>query len=135
MVELNPTAAQAARGAGAHAMTDVTGFGLLGHLHKLAAASGLAAHVEAIAVPAIPGALELLADDRALAGGSRVNREHAESYASFDDDVEETCRRLVCDAMTSGGLLVAVPPDHAREVQGAVIGHLLASDPGTITVR
>src|SRR5215211_3264514 len=69
MTTLNARAAAAARAAGAHALTDVTGFGLLGHLHELAAASGVAAEVDASAVPAIEGVLELLADDRALAGG------------------------------------------------------------------
>jgi selenide, water dikinase len=135
MVELNGAAAQAARGAGAHAMTDVTGFGLLGHLHELAAASGLAAQLDAPAVPAIPGALELLADDRALAGGSRENRRYAESYASFDPAVDEPRRRLVCDAMTSGGLLVALPRVHAAEIPGTVVGRLVAGEPGTIAVQ
>src|SRR5213593_361967 len=67
----------AARAAGAHALTDVTGFGLLGHLHELALASGCAAEVDAAALPAIDGVLELLADERAVAGGSRRNRAYA----------------------------------------------------------
>src|SRR5215204_3164566 len=71
MSSLNAEAAAQARAAGAHALTDVTGFGLLGHVHELAEASGLAAEIEAAAVPAIEGVLELLADDRAVAGGSR----------------------------------------------------------------
>ena len=58
-------AAEQARAAGAHALTDVTGFGLLGHVHELAAASGLAAEIDAAAIPAIDGVLELLADERA----------------------------------------------------------------------
>ena len=114
----------AARAAGARGMTDVTGFGLLGHLHELALASGVSAEVEAAAVPAIPGALELLEDDRAVAGGSRNNRRYAEEFASFDDGVDEVHRRLVTDAMTSGGLLVALDPARAAEVPGAVIGRL-----------
>ncbi|HJS93518.1 MAG TPA: selenide, water dikinase SelD, partial [Solirubrobacteraceae bacterium] len=88
MTELNEAGARAARAAGAHAMTDVTGFGLLGHLHELTLAGGLAAVVEAGAVPAIEGALELLADERAVAGGSRNNRRYAEEFASFDDGVD-----------------------------------------------
>jgi len=135
MVQLNAAAAAAARAAGAHAMTDVTGFGLLGHLHELAAASGLAAEVEADAVPAIPGALELLADDRALAGGSRANRQAAAAYAVFADAVPEARRRLLCDAMTSGGLLIAVPEERAGQLPGARIGRLLAGEPGAIAVR
>jgi selenide,water dikinase len=134
MTELNDAAAKAARGAGAHAVTDVTGFGLLGHLHELTLASGVAAVVEAAAVPAIDGALELLADERAVAGGSRNNRRYAEEFASFDDGVEEVLRRLVTDAMTSGGLLVAVDPARAHELPGAIIGRLIPGEPGTITV-
>lgn len=135
MCELNADAAGAARNAGAHAMTDVTGFGLLGHLHEMAEASGLAADVDASAVPAIPGVLELLADDRALAGGSRNNRRYAESYTSFDSGVDEVGRRLVCDAMTSGGLLVAVEPERAAGLPGPVIGRLTEGRSGTIAVR
>jgi selenide, water dikinase len=134
MTELNAAAAEAARASGAHAMTDVTGFGLLGHLHELALASDLAAVVEADAVPVIAGVLELLADDRAIAGGSRNNRRYAEEFASFDGGVDEVQRRLVTDAMTSGGLLVAVDPARAGEVPGPVIGRLLEGEPGTITV-
>jgi selenide, water dikinase len=134
MTELNEGAAKAAREAGAHAVTDVTGFGLLGHLHELTLASGVSAVVEAAAVPAIDGALELLADERAVAGGSRNNRRYAEEFASFDDGVEEVLRRLVTDAMTSGGLLVAVDPARAHELPGAIIGRLTPGEPGTIAV-
>ena len=74
MTTLNDRAAEHARAAGAHALTDVTGFGLLGHVHELAAASGLAAEIDAAAVPAIEGVLALLETEDALAGGSRRNR-------------------------------------------------------------
>jgi selenide, water dikinase len=134
MTELNEAGAAAAQAAGAHGMTDVTGFGLLGHLHELALASGVAAEVEAAAVPAIEGVVELLADDRTLAGGSRNNRAYAEEFATFAGGVEEVRRRLVTDAMTSGGLLVALDPDRAGEVPGTVIGRLLEGEPGTISV-
>jgi selenide,water dikinase len=134
MAELNSAAADAARSVGAHAVTDVTGFGLVGHLHQLARASGVAAEVDAAAVPAIPGALELLADDRALAGGSRRNREDAESYATFADGVDESRRRLLCDAMTSGGLLIAVEPVRAGELPGVTVGRLVEGPSGTVRV-
>jgi selenide, water dikinase len=134
MTELNAAAARAARAAGAHGMTDVTGFGLLGHLHELTLASSVAAVVEAASVPAIEGARELLEDDRSVAGGSRNNRRYAEEFATFADEVEEVDRRLVTDAMTSGGLLVAVSPDRAGELPGAVVGRLIDGEPGTITV-
>jgi len=134
MTELNEAASRAARAAGAHAMTDVTGFGLLGHLHELTLASGVAAVVESMAVPAIDGALELLADERAVAGGSRNNRRYGEEFATFEDGVDEVLRRLLTDAMTSGGLLVAVDPARAGEVPGVVVGRLLDGEPGTIRV-
>jgi selenide,water dikinase len=134
MTELNAGASRAARAAGAHGMTDVTGFGLLGHLHELAEASGVAAVVEATAVPAIEGVLELLEDDRALAGGSRNNRRYAEEFATFGPEVAEVRRRLVCDAMTSGGLLVALDPERAADVPGVVIGRLLEGEAGAISV-
>jgi selenide,water dikinase len=134
MTELNRDGAAAARAAGAHALTDVTGFGLLGHLHELARASGVAAVLDAAAVPAIAGALDLLSDDRAVAGGSRRNRDYAETFASFDAGVPEPRRRLVCDAMTSGGLLAAVPPERAGDVPGAVVGRLIEGVAGAISV-
>jgi selenide,water dikinase len=134
MTTLNAAAGAQARAAGAHALTDVTGFGLLGHLHELAEASGLAAEVHATAVPAIDGVLELLSDDRALAGGSKRNRADAEGWTTFDG-VPEPRRRLVCDAMTSGGLLAAVAPERAGEIDGWVVGRLVEGAPGTISVR
>ncbi len=138
MTTLNRDAAAAAAAAGAHALTDVTGFGLLGHLHELALASGLAAVLDAGAVPAIAGeqVIALLADPegRAIAGGTRRNRRHAEGFATFTGSVPEERRWLVCDAMTSGGLLAAVPAGRAGELPGTVIGRLTDGPPGTISV-
>jgi selenide,water dikinase len=110
MTLLNRDASVSAVAAGASAMTDVTGFGLLGHLHELALGSGVAVEVSAAAVPAIPGVLELLSLDEApIAGGTRRNREWVEEFVSWSDAVGEPLRWLLCDAMTSGGLLVALP--------------------------
>ena len=136
MTTLNRDAAAAARRAGAHGLTDVTGFGLLGHLHELAEASGLAAEVRAADVPAIEGVLDLLADPagRSVAGGTRRNRAHAEGFSTFADSVDEARRWLCCDAMTSGGLLAAVPADRASVMSGWQIGRLTAGRPGTISV-
>jgi selenide,water dikinase len=135
MAALNDHACEQALAARAHALTDVTGFGLLGHLHELAEASGLAAEVDAAAIPAIDGVLELLSDERALAGGSQRNRADAEGFTEWAAGVEEPRRRLACDAMTSGGLLAAVAPERAGEIDGAVVGRLVAGAPGTIRVR
>jgi selenide,water dikinase len=134
MATLNDTAGEQARAAGAHALTDVTGFGLLGHAHELAAASGVAAVLHAAAVPAIEGVVELLGDDAAVAGGSRRNRADAEGFTTWADDVPEPRRRLLADAMTSGGLLAAVAPERAGEIEGSVVGRLVEGEPGTIRV-
>ena len=119
MSTLNADASRAATSVGASAMTDVTGFGLLGHLHELALASGVAARVEASAVPSIPGALELLAGG-ALAGGSRRNREWLAPSVHFSASLAEPERALLCDAMTSGGLLVAAAAARAAEMEAAL---------------
>jgi selenide, water dikinase len=136
MTALNHEAGRKARLAGAHALTDVTGFGLLGHLHELALASGLAAEVRAAAVPALAGVRRLLAraDGRAVAGGTRRNRAHAEAFASFAAEVPEADRWLVCDAMTSGGLLAAASQAAAERIPGVRIGRLVDGPPGTILV-
>src|SRR3954452_20332860 len=83
MTILNAEAADAARAAGAHALTDVTGFGLLGHLHEVCEASGVGAELDAAAVPALPGALELAAAGTARAGGSARNAAEAERFTDF----------------------------------------------------
>jgi selenide,water dikinase len=134
MTKLNREASEAAVAAGASALTDVTGFGLLGHLHELAEGSGLSAEVSAEAVPAIDGVIELLADPdgRAVAGGTRRNREHAERFTTFSSGVPEARRWLACDAMTSGGLLAAVPEARAAAVPGTVIGGLHEGPAGEI---
>src|SRR5690242_7220234 len=136
MTTLNRSGSEAALAAGVHGMTDVTGFGLLGHLHELALASGVAASVDAAAVPAIEGVVEPLSDpsEAAVAGGTRRNRAHAEEFASFADDVPEALRWLVCDAMTSGGLRAAVDAKRAGSLPGAVVGQLVEGPAGTITV-
>jgi selenide, water dikinase len=134
MTALNAEASVAAVAAGASAMTDVTGFGLLGHLHALARESGVAAEVDAAAVPALDGVDALLADDAAVSGGSRRNREYVEGFTTFADGVEPWRARLVCDATTSGGLLVAVDPARAGEVPGVVVGRLVGGEPGAIAV-
>jgi selenide, water dikinase len=134
MTALNDTSSAAAIAAGAHAMTDVTGFGLLGHLHTLARESGLAAEVVAADVPPIDGVRALLEDDRGVSGGSRRNAEYAGDFATFADGVLPWQRRLLADATTSGGLLVAVAPERAAAVPGAVVGRLVDGEPGAIAV-
>jgi selenide,water dikinase len=114
-------------------MTDVTGFGLLGHLHELAAASAVSARVEAGAVPAIAGVAELLrSPEPPIAGGTRRNREWIEPVVDWAPSVPDERRWLLCDAMTSGGLLVAASAGSGAP--GTRIGRLTEGDPGRITV-
>lgn len=128
MTALNRDASEAALAAGAECATDVTGFGLLGHLHKLARASGVTAVVDAAAVPYLDGARRALADGF-VSGGTRRNldwvRPHLDAGAASEDEL-----LLLADAQTSGGLLVA------GEIPGfPVIGELVPSDGPTIRVR
>ncbi len=132
MVALNATAGRQALAAEAHAVTDVTGFGLLGHLHNLARESGLAAEVQAAAVPALAGALDALGDGTGVSGGGERNHAYAEGFTTFAAGVSEPRRRLACDPATSGGLLVALPADRAAEFDGTVIGQMVNGEPGAI---
>src|SRR5690349_11889389 len=133
MTTLNRDASAAALESDLSAMTDVTGFGLLGHLHELAKASGVAAEIEASAVPAIYGVLDLLASDEPpVAGGTRRNREWVEPHVTWDAGVPEELRWLLTDAMTSGGLLIAAAAGSGAP--GTRIGRLVRAEPGTIAV-
>jgi selenide,water dikinase len=122
MTRLNAAAGAAAVEAGLRAATDVTGFGLLGHLYKLARASGVAAVVDSAAVPYLEGARASLAAGY-VPGGSRRNLDWVRPHLSSDVDEDELV--LLADAQTSGGLLVAGElPGHP------VIGELVAHRPG-----
>ena len=135
MVALNDEASAAARAAGAHAMTDVTGFGLLGHLHGLARASGLAAEVQAERVPALDGVEALLAEgDGAVSGGSARNAAYAEAFTTIAPGVPAWRRRLLADATTSGGLRVALPPGAAAAMPGTRVGRLVDGPAGRLSV-
>ena len=128
MTTLNRDAAEHAQAAGVRCATDVTGFGLLGHLYKLARASGVTAEIDAGAVPYLDGAVEA-ARDGFVSGGTRRNLDWVDPHVDFGT-VAELQRLLLADAQTSGGLLVA------GEVPGApVIGRLVARDGATVRVR
>ena len=138
MTTLNRPAAESMLRVGASAATDVTGFGLIGHLSSLLRASGVAARVRAGLVPLLPGAREL-AEAGHIAGGTRRNLQDAQQIASWAHDVSPTEQLLLCDAQTSGGLLIAVAPERADELirllrdaqtpAAAIIGDIRAGDP------
>ncbi|PZH14574.1 selenide, water dikinase SelD [Streptomyces sp. NTH33] len=128
MVALNRDASVAALAAGASCATDVTGFGLLGHLHKLARASGVTAVVDTAAVPCLDGAREAVRDGY-VSGGTRRNLEWVAPHTDFGDTDTDT-RLLLADAQTSGGLLVA------GEIPGhPVIGELVPRGPYSVILR
>jgi selenide, water dikinase len=144
MTQLNGSAADAALSVGPSAMTDVTGFGLVGHLRELAEASGIAARLEIEAVPIIHGTLELVEPGDGRSGGARRNREFLEPHTIVDAAVREERLALAFDPMTSGGLLVATPPERADEMEIALrspapatarIGVLVEGEPGRIELR
>jgi selenide,water dikinase len=133
MTTLNSEGARALRAAGEpHAVTDVTGFGLAGHLHELAEASGLTARLHLRDLPILPGVLDLARAGH-VPGGSRRNREAAAAFATFADGHDALLAAIACDAQTSGGLLAAVPPG-AVPPGATVIGHLEQGDSGRLLV-
>ena len=144
MRTLNAAGARVALAHGVRAATDVTGFGLLGHLNNLLRESGAAAEIAAAALPLLPGASELAAAG-VLPGGTRRNLEAAREFAEWAATVDDATRWLTVDAQTSGGLLLAVPEERLDAVRGqleregtlarAVIGRVIAGAAGRIAVR
>jgi selenide, water dikinase len=123
MVELNRDAADVLRPFEPNAVTDVTGFGLLGHAHELAERSGVQVVLEATALPALPGALEL-AEQGVVTGGDRRNREFAgDAVESSADAAREA---LAYDPQTAGGLLVSLPADRAVALEATFAASGLA---------
>ena len=141
MTRLNRDAARVAREHRATAATDVTGFGLLGHLHRLAGASGVAAQLDAARVPLLPHVGGLL-DAGFVPGGSQRNAEQAARYLDGALPSDRT-RLLLADAQTSGGLLFTVDPDQAEGAVAALldlghsaawVGTTSAGEPGSVRV-
>jgi selenide,water dikinase len=134
--------AAVADGSAVHAATDVTGFGLLGHLRELATGSGVSSRVDARTVPVLDGVRALLADG-IVPGGTRRNHAWVSEVTDWGalDELEQL---LLADAQTSGGLLLAVAPDAVdalvADLEGrgtpaaAVVGHLTEEGPARIVV-
>jgi len=125
MTTLNKAAADVvARGFGVHAMTDVTGFGFIGHAREMAMASSVSLRTRASQVPLLEGAMECVRAGL-VPGGLKANRTFAEGCVEFTDDVPEDIRTLLYDPQTAGGLLIAVAASDAErllaELQGSGI--------------
>ncbi len=141
MTTLNAAASEAMVEAGIRAATDVTGFGLLGHLHIALAASGASARLDAGAVPFIAGAVDL-GRAGSIPGGTRSNLRFVAPHVSWTD-LPEVERLLLADAQTSGGMLIAAGDAQAarlaealaaRDVPAAEIGIVEGGPPGSISV-
>jgi selenide,water dikinase len=144
MATLNRDASRVALAHGVRALTDVTGFGLLGHLSEMCAGSGLSAEVWASRLPLLPGAVDLVMAG-VVPGGTRRNLDFAEGRTLWTDSFDDWERLLQADAQTSGGLLLAVSADELdatlRELElagtpaAALIGRFVPRGETLITVR
>jgi selenide,water dikinase len=143
MKTLNRVAGEEIVAAGTHALTDITGFGLLGHLRNIVAASGVCARVFVDRVPIFAAAREYV---RAgiYPGGSNANHKFLANWVDYSPQVTKEEQLLLCDAQTSGGLLACVPPDKAEKLlaslhtrgvsDAAIIGEIEAAPAGRIVV-
>ena len=125
-----------------HAMTDITGFGLIGHARELALASGVSLHLTAGMVPLLEGALECVRQ-QFIPGGLKNNREFAECAVGWGSGVGEEMKALLFDPQTAGGLLISVAAGHAQQladelravgVPAAEIGGVVAEEKPLISV-
>jgi selenide,water dikinase len=113
MSALNRAASEGLHDLGAHACTDITGFGLLGHALEMARASNVTLRIDAAALPLLPDALDL-AGRGFLTGGGMSNREYVKEDLAIEGTLPSALEMTLVDPQTSGGLLVALPPDAAR---------------------
>jgi cysteine desulfurase len=144
MASLNRAAAESMLEIGSHACTDVTGFGLLGHLREMALGSNVDVTIHATAIPTL-GAAWALAGADIVPGGTLNNLAYVESHVTFAPDVSQVARLLLADAQTSGGLLISLPGEraeallvalHARGVsEAAIIGEITGKGTGHLTVE
>ncbi len=131
MTTLNAAAAEAMVEAGASAATDVTGFGLLGHLHIALANAGASASIDAACVPVIEGTLEL-ANEGVIPSGTRSNHLFVSPNVEWGS-LPKSEQLVLADAQTSGGLLIAIPPDRADALsQGLASRGVLSAEIGAV---
>jgi selenide,water dikinase len=142
MATLNAAAARTMEDFPVNACTDVTGFGLLGHLKEMLEASAVNASIQAGQVPLIPGTKEL-AMAGAIPGGTKNNLEFVSKLVDWSDTIPEIMKLILCDAQTSGGLLISLPEDHAEpflknlsenQVTGTVVGRITETGEGRVKV-
>ena len=129
---LNRTAAELMLKHGAHAATDITGYGLLGHAYEMAAGSNVTLRISAAALPLLPDVLELAALGM-IPGGANDNRSYLEPFVSVAPTVDPNLESVLYDPQTSGGLLIALPNSHAESfASDAASSGLLAARIGLV---
>lgn len=143
MLALNDAAAEVMREYGARASTDITGFGLLGHAHEVAKGSGVAIEIHAEHAPILDHVLTLIAQDTRTRA-SRTNREFLGDYLAFDAGVSVEWQQALLEAETSGGLLLAFPPERADAAlvalrsrgcsHAAIVGRVVEGRAGALRV-
>lgn len=132
MAALNDRAGLALREVHAHAATDITGFGLLGHANEMARGSGVAFHIHANDVPVMPDVLELI-ERGIVPGGTRDNAAAHAQFTVFAPSVSPALRLALSDAQTSGGMLISLPPDRLSALQTHLQGaHALCAVIGEV---
>ena len=119
MATLNRAAAEAMMAVGPNAGTDVTGFGLLGHLSEMTAGSGVAARLRASAIPVQPGVYELARQD-VVPGGTKRNHAGLDGIVRWAPEIDLAMQMVIADAQTSGGLLIAVAAERAEALREAL---------------
>ncbi|HXB45149.1 MAG TPA: selenide, water dikinase SelD, partial [Puia sp.] len=130
MMQLNKVGEALGKFKCVHAMTDVTGFGLLGHLVEMAEGSGLSALVNFRNIPLITSELKNYIDSKCMPGGTDRNWESYGDKIAFDKAVDEPYATVIlADPQTSGGLLVAVAPESANEIKELLISHQVIAEP------
>jgi selenide,water dikinase len=143
MTTLNDRAAKVMSGLGVSACTDITGFGLLGHLHEMLAASGVGGRIYLKEVPVLEQ-VRPLAEMGLIPAGAYRNLEYLEEWLCWDEDIDDTDRLILADPQTSGGLLMAVSAGRAGEavrilraegVNGVKIGEIIASKVPLLNVK
>ncbi|AQU78574.1 selenide, water dikinase SelD [Planococcus faecalis] len=142
MATLNKTAAEVMENFTVNACTDVTGFGLLGHTMEIAKGGNVGVTVTNRDVPVLARARELAEQD-VIPGGTRKNRKWLADDIDYAENISEIDQLILCDAVTSGGLLISVPEADAdalqnelvkNKVQSAIIGHVTSEHAGRIRV-
>lgn len=144
MATLNKGAADAMIEVGVNSATDVTGFGLLGHLSQMAKASGVSATLNWSGIPFLPGALDI-AHAGSVSGGTGRNMEALEGKVVLGDGITEFEFMVLADAQTSGGMLISVPEDRSEALvkslianntlHNSVIGRITSGDAGIVTIE